>query len=172
MNRYVALLRAVNVGGSGKLPMAALKAMCEEAHFANVRTYLASGNVLFSSVLGEAKIKAMIEEKLLAYFGKAVRVLVRSGDEMAAVFAKNPYRNAVPNQVVALFLDSTPASDAHTNISGRKSEQLSLGVREIYIHYGEGQAASRLVIPAAHFGTARNMNTIEKIATMLAEMPQ
>jgi len=49
MNAFVALLRAVNVGGTGKLPMTELKAMCEEAGFKSVRTYIASGNVVFTS---------------------------------------------------------------------------------------------------------------------------
>jgi uncharacterized protein (DUF1697 family) len=170
MNHYVALLRAVNVGGTAKLPMAELKAMCEAAGFANVRTYIASGNVLFSSALAEAKVKAAIETKLLAYFGKPVGVLVRTGEEMAAVLANNPYANAAPNRVVALFLDAKPASDAHTNATGRNGEALALGAREIYIHYGEGMAESKLKHPAAQIGTARNMNTIAKLTAMLAEM--
>ena len=48
MNAYVALLRAVNVGGTGKLPMTQLKAMCEAAGFLSVQTYIASGNVVFN----------------------------------------------------------------------------------------------------------------------------
>ena len=54
MTKYVALLRAVNVGGTGKLPMAELRAMCESIGFAKVRTYIASGNVVFESELHEA----------------------------------------------------------------------------------------------------------------------
>ena len=57
MPRYVALLRAVNVGGTGKLPMTELKAMCGDEGFADVETYIASGNVVFSSKLGAAKVK-------------------------------------------------------------------------------------------------------------------
>ncbi|HEY0489493.1 MAG TPA: DUF1697 domain-containing protein, partial [Telluria sp.] len=53
MTTFIALLRAVNVGGTGKLPMTELKAMCEAAGFTNVRTYIASGNVVFDSALAE-----------------------------------------------------------------------------------------------------------------------
>ena len=56
MTHYIALLRAVNVGGTSKLPMSELKAMCETAGFADVRTYIASGNVLFTSKLGESAV--------------------------------------------------------------------------------------------------------------------
>ena len=60
MSVHVALLRAVNVGGTGKLPMTELKAMCVDAGFADVETYIASGNVVFSSRLGAAKVKAAL----------------------------------------------------------------------------------------------------------------
>jgi uncharacterized protein (DUF1697 family) len=56
MTRYIALLRAVNVGGTGKLPMAELRSMCESVGFTNVRTYIASGNVVFDSKLAEASV--------------------------------------------------------------------------------------------------------------------
>ena len=58
MSVYIALLRAVNVGGTGKLPMAELKAFCEELGFTKVRTYIASGNVVFESAKSEKAIKA------------------------------------------------------------------------------------------------------------------
>ncbi|MEQ1511028.1 MAG: DUF1697 domain-containing protein, partial [Sphingopyxis sp.] len=78
MTSYVALLRAVNVGGTGKLPMGELKAMGEACGFANVRTWIASGNVLFESMLDEAGVKAALEARLAAYAGKHVPVLVRT----------------------------------------------------------------------------------------------
>lgn len=57
MSTYIALLRAVNVGGTGKLPMADLKAMCVELGFGKVQTYIASGNVVLQSKLSEAKLR-------------------------------------------------------------------------------------------------------------------
>jgi len=63
---YVALLRAVNVGGTGKLPMAELTRIGEEAGFAQVRTYIASGNLLFDSDKEEATVKAALEARLEA----------------------------------------------------------------------------------------------------------
>ena len=58
---FVALLRAVNVGGTGKLPMGDLKGLCEKAGFRNVRTYIASGNVVAERDGGEAEAKAALE---------------------------------------------------------------------------------------------------------------
>jgi uncharacterized protein (DUF1697 family) len=167
---FVVLLRAVNVGGTGKLPMAELKAMCESAGFAKVRTYIASGNVVLESKTSEAKVKAALEAKLKAYAGKPVSVLVRTAAEMAALVKKNPFAKAPPNRTVAVFLDAPPAADALEHASGRKDEEMRLGEREIFIHYPSGQGASRLRIPAAAAGTARNMNTIAKLAAMAAEI--
>jgi uncharacterized protein (DUF1697 family) len=61
---YIALLRAVNVGGTGKLPMTTLRAMCGEAGFSRVRTYIASGNVVFASPRPESQVKAVLEAAL------------------------------------------------------------------------------------------------------------
>lgn len=167
-NLFIALLRAVNVGGTGKLPMAELKKLCEQCGFAEVRTYIASGNVLFKSALTEARVRAALEAALEAWAGKPVGVLVRSAAEMAAVRDANPFAEAAPNRVVAIFLDAPPPADALEQLSGRGSEQLALGAREIYVHYGEGMADSKLKIAAAKTGTARNMNTVAKLAEMAA----
>ena len=77
MNAYIALLRAVNVGGTGKLPMTELKAMCETAGFKSVRTYIASGNVVFASTKSESQVKVALEAALAKYAGKPVGVMVR-----------------------------------------------------------------------------------------------
>jgi uncharacterized protein (DUF1697 family) len=169
MGSFVALLRAVNVGGTGKLPMSDLKEMCEELGFGGVRTYIASGNVVFTSRKSEAAIKTALERRLEAYAHKPVGVLVRSADEMAQVLADNPFPKAAPNRVMAVFLDHAPPPDTLTGVRGQRDEQIRLGRREIYIHYGEGMAKSKLVIAAARTGTARNMNTVATLARMAAE---
>ncbi len=170
MNAYVALLRAVNVGGTGKLPMTELKAMCEAAGFRTVRTYIASGNVVFQTNKIEDQVKAILEEKLAAYAGKPVGVMVRTAAEMAAVLAGNPFQKMPGNRTVAFFLDQAPAKDALVSVSNLSSEQLRLGTREIYVYYPDGMGNSRLRIPAAKNGTARNMNTIAKLAEMAADL--
>jgi len=164
MTKYVALLRAVNVSGSGKLPMTELVSMCESSGFVNPRTYIASGNVVFESKLSEAAVKAKLERCLATYAGKPVEVMVRTGPEMSAVLAKNPFKSRPPNQTVAIFLDERPPKDTLKTITGQGDEEVALGAREIYVHYGEGMGRSKLKIPAAKKGTARNMNTIAKLA--------
>ncbi|MBX3501208.1 MAG: DUF1697 domain-containing protein [Alphaproteobacteria bacterium] len=170
MTVYIALLRAVNVGGTGLLPMAELRAICEASGFAQVRTYIASGNVVFSARPSAAKVKALLEERLQARAGKPVRVAVRTADEMDAVLKANPFPDAPARRVVAIFLDEAPPADALSRARGRGSEEMRLGVREIYVRYGEDMGRSKLDIPAARPGTARNMNTIAKLVEM-AQLP-
>jgi uncharacterized protein (DUF1697 family) len=169
MTRYVALLRAVNVGGAGKLPMTELKSMCDSSGFANARTYIASGNVVFESKLAEAAVKAKLEKCLASYAGKSVDVMVRTGPEMAAVLAANPFKSRAANATVAIFLDERPPKEALKAITGQDAEEVAVGAREIYVHYGAGMARTKLKIPAAKRGTARNMNTVAKLAEWAKE---
>jgi uncharacterized protein (DUF1697 family) len=166
MDTYVSLLRAVNVGGTGKLAMADLRAMCMDAGFARVRTYIASGNVVLDSVGPASTVKTELEARLSAWAGRHVGVVVRTAGEMAAVLSANPFPEAAPNRTVAIFLDEPPPADALAQTSGQDGEEIRLGAREIFVHYGPGMANSKLRIPAAAAGTARNMNTVAKLAEM------
>jgi uncharacterized protein (DUF1697 family) len=170
MTAYIALLRAVNVTGNNKLPMAELKSMCEHLGFSKVKTYIASGNVVFVSSKSEAQVKQALEKAVEAYAGKPLGVLVRTAAEMAAVLAANPFQDAPTNKTVAFFLDAPPpanAAEAATNVA---QEQIKPGLREIYIYYPEGQGQSKLKLPAVKYGTARNMNTVAKLAEMAASL--
>jgi uncharacterized protein (DUF1697 family) len=169
MTVYVALLRAVNVGGTGKLPMSELRAMCEAAGFAKVRTYIASGNVVFESRLGAASVKKKLEGALETCAGKPVGVLVRSGAELAAVLADNPFSSAPPNRTVVIFLDAPPPANVLASVSGRQSEEIALGTRELYVHFANGIGKSKLKIPLASAGTARNMNTVARLVEWTSE---
>ena len=168
MTSFIALLRAVNVGGTGKLAMADLKAMCEAAGFDSVRTFIASGNVVFQSKLDETAVRKELEARLLAHAGKPVSVMVRTAAEMAEVLASNPFPHTPANRTMAIFLDAAPPGDALASVSGCVNEEVGLGRREIYVYYGGNMARSTLKIPAAKSGTARNMNTVAKIASMAA----
>lgn len=170
MPGYVALLRAVNVGGTGKLAMSDLKAMCEAEGFANVETYIASGNVVFGTRAGAAQVKAALEARLRDYAGKPVGVIVRTAGEMAAVLRSNPFPDHPANRTVAIFLDAPPPDDALDHVRGRDDEELRLGAREIYVAYGAGMGRSKLRIPAAAQGTARNINTVARLSKMAAAL--
>jgi uncharacterized protein (DUF1697 family) len=166
---HIALLRAVNVGGTGKLPMADLKALCEGCGFRDVRTYIASGNVVLSSAKTPAQVKAALEKALLQYAGKPVGVIVRSAEELGRALEAQPFREAAPNRAVIIFLDAPPPTDTLARVSHQAGEEIALGEREIYVHYGDGMRDSRLKIPAAHAGTARNLNTVARLLQMARE---
>ena len=166
--RYVALLRAVNVGGTGALPMAGLRALCIEVGFERVETYIASGNVVFESEAAPSTAKAALEGRLLAHAGKPICVVMRSAAEIAAVVAGNPFVDVAPKLVHAIFLDAPPPRNALERAVGRNDELLRLGEREIFVCYPNGMGRSRLKIPAAATGTARNMNTVARLAEIAA----
>jgi uncharacterized protein (DUF1697 family) len=170
MTGYVALLRAVNVGGTGKLPMTTLIALCEAVGLTEVRTYIASGNVVFRSDRSEAEIRAALEDRLHAYAGKSVGVVVRTATEVADVLARNPFADAPGNRVMALFVDGPLPADPLDGVTGAKDEEIRLGKRELFVFYPSGMAATRLRIPSEKNGTARNMNTVAKLAEMAATL--
>jgi uncharacterized protein (DUF1697 family) len=170
MPRYIALLRSVNVGGAGKLPMAELKAICFAAGFRRVETLIASGNVAFDSDASPIDIRSALAERLRAHAGKPVGVFLRDRGEIRAVLEQNPFAERAADRTVAIFLDGPPPRDALEHVRYRRDEESRLGAREIYVHYPSGQGRSRLIIPAAEGGTARNMNTVARLVA-LAEKP-
>jgi uncharacterized protein (DUF1697 family) len=168
MTAYVALLRAVNVAGTGKLPMAELRAIAEDLEFASVRTYIASGNLLFESDKSESEVKAALEKRLEAYAGKLIPVLVRTATEIAAVYAADPFPDAHGSRHMVYFLDNAPAPDTIATARDQAGERIALGTREIYVDYGEGIRFTKLKMAATKVGTARNMNTVVKLVAMMS----
>ena len=168
MTSYVALLRAMNVAGTGKLPMAELRRIGEQCGFANVRTFIASGNLLFDSDLGETEARARIEAGLQQYFGKSVPVFVRTAAELAATAAANPFDDDKPSRVMAHFIEEEPVEAMLAEARDVVGERMALGPRSISVSYGDGIGKTRLKLPAVKHGTARNMNSVAKMAAMLA----
>lgn len=146
--------------------MTELASICESAGFTNVTTYIASGNVVFESAGGEANVKSALEQRLAVYIGKPIGVLVRTREQLEAVLHGNPFPGASPSATVAIFLDEPPNADAIEELAGRRDEEVALGVREIYVHYASGIGGSKLKVPAARAGTARNMNTVAKLVQL------
>ena len=170
MTSYVALLRGVNLMGGTTLRMADLKAIAEDLGFESPRTFIASGNLLFSSSKTERAVKSALEAAVKKHMSRDVGVMVRTAEEMAEVAANNPFAEAPGNMVVAIFLDEAPPKDALDQAKNVADERMALGTREIYVHYPSGQGRSRLSIPAAAKGTARNMNSVRKMAEMAEEV--
>jgi uncharacterized protein (DUF1697 family) len=166
MTSYVALLRAVNVAGTGKLPMEDLRAMAKALGFARVRTFIASGNLLFESALSEGDVKDALETKLEHFAGKPVPIFVRTAAEMAAVHAADPFPDAHGSRHMVYFLDTAPPADTIEGARDQRGERIALGLREIYVDYGEGIRFTKLKLAATKISTGRNMNTVAKLTQM------
>ncbi len=165
-NTFVAFLRAVNVGGTGKLPMSDLKAMCENLGFENVKTYIASGNVLFQTSLAEDRCKKKLEQRLMEYAGKELAVFIRTPHALKTLVEQNPFQHEAGNRTVAILIDQDLCQEDLHDIKHQVQEKIVLGERTVYVFYGDGMADSKLVIPAAKQGTARNLNTMTKLCEM------
>jgi uncharacterized protein (DUF1697 family) len=176
----VALLRAVNVGGHGKVSMAELRDGLDGRGFAGVRTLMQTGNLIIPSPPAEgAKLEALLERELEAGLGLATDVYVRSSAELAEVIAKNPFPEEAkrdPSHLLVIFR-KTPAEDAllraiRATITAR--ERVEAVGRHLYIVYPDGIGRSRLKVPEKKAdpntrGTGRNWNTLLKLAAELNE---
>jgi uncharacterized protein (DUF1697 family) len=96
-------------------------------------------------------------------------VIIRTAAEMAKVVVDNPFPDRSASWTVAIFLDHAPPADALKGVKGQANEEIRSSAREVYVHYPDGIGRSKLRIPAARDGTARNMNTVAKLASMAAE---
>ena len=142
--------------------------MCEEAGFESVRTYIASGNVVFESDDEPGRVKEILETRLADYAGNRIDVLVRSAREMRDLVAANPFPNEPGNKVAVLFLDRRPPTDLDSIVSGQEGERFVPAAQEIFVHYPEGLGRSRLSFGRDLVGTTRNMNTVTKLAELAA----
>lgn len=166
----VALIRALNVGGTGKLTMAELRALCEQVGLVSPTTYIQTGNVIFSSPFTPLEAKARLEAALASRLGaQSHRVLIRTPSELSALVAANPFPEAAPNQVLIVFLDEAPNQAEARAIESLRPpgrEALVLRGRELFIHYPDGMGRSKLVTPLTVVGTGRNLNTVAKLAAL------
>jgi uncharacterized protein (DUF1697 family) len=170
MKVFVALLRAINLGGTGKLTMTELKGVCDELGFKDARTYIQTGNVIFRSALAEPTVKAKLEKALAPKLGKSHAALVRTRSELESIIRRNPFKSAVASRVLVLFLDEAPARDAFSDLRIPGREKVKLDGREVYIHYPDGMGRSKLKLPLTESGTGRNLNTVVKLAALSAEL--
>lgn len=172
MTGYVALLRGVNLAASSTLRMADLKAIAADLELGNARTYVASGNLLFTSDKPEGELRRLLEKELRARTGRDVRVMVRTAKEMEAVVRANPFADTPAKSLLVFFLNEKPPADLLAAVRNKaEDERIGAGRREVFVAYGErGIGRSRLRIPAVEAGTARNMNTVAKLAELAREM--
>lgn len=167
MTTYIALLRAVNVGGTGKLAMADLANACSELGFQEVKTYIQSGNVVFRATQSTAAVREKLEASLARMMGKPVNVIVRTASEMRNVLEGNPFPSATPAKIGVLFLSEGEPEPLLRTVSAPGGEELRRGDKVLYIYYPDGMGKSKLKLPALRGpATMRNINTVAKLVQM------
>jgi uncharacterized protein (DUF1697 family) len=173
---HIALLRAVNVGGRS-LKMASLIALANDLGFENPRTLLQSGNLVFESrERGDAKLEQRLEAEAEKRFGFPVDFMLRTATEWRGLVAANPYPEAArddPAHLLAMPLKTAPAAGALDALRAaiKGPEQVEIDGRDAYLVYPAGIGRSKLTITVIerHLGvrgTARNWNTVLKLAEM------
>ena len=183
MPTHVALLRGINVGGSSKVAMPALRELVVSLGHQDVATYIQSGNVVLTprAGTGEGSLVTELEEAIAGSLGVRCRVVVVSREELARVIRDTPYPDeANPRAVHALFLPEAPAPDAAERTAAAQRQAAAKGSRDtatlvgrvLYLHTPEGFGRSELAVqlgragglmaPAAG-GTARNWATVTKL---------
>ena len=178
MNRHVALLRGINVGGKNLIKMPALKDAFEADGFGNVSTYIQSGNVLFESPgKGGTALARRIEAMLESTFGIPLVVVVRSRAQMRAIVDRAPRgfgSDASRYRYNVLFLrDPLTAREAMKSISTKEGvDQAHVGMGVLYFSYLTARASqsrlSRIVsLPVYKDMTIRNWNTTTKLLGLL-----
>ena len=163
---FIAFLRAVNVGGTGKLTMSELRELCGNCGFARVTTYIQSGNVVFSSRLDRSKVQRKLSSALRARMGRPVGVYVRTPAELDAIIRRNPFKQAAPNRLLVMFLDRAPPPHVLADLVIPGREEVRLAGREAFVQYPDGMGRSKLKLPFAKDATGRNLNTVRKVLAL------
>jgi uncharacterized protein (DUF1697 family) len=169
---HVAMLRGINVGGRRKVPMADLRALLTDAGYADVRTYVQSGNIVLSASLKAAEVERSLSELISERFGFDVPVIVRSRAQLAAVVKADPLGDVADNEkrYVVTFLSAKPSAEVVRKLEelARDSETLAASGRELYTWHPDGQAGSKLAtaLTGKALGvnaTARNWTTVRTL---------
>ena len=176
---YIALLRAINVGGNAKVAMADLKTLLADLGYANPQTLLQTGNLIFQAkATSSEKLEARVEQALTKQLSLTTDVLVRTADEWSQAIAANPFAKEAasdPSHLLIMPLKSAPTKqavkDLQTAIHGR--ETVAAVGRDLYIVYPDGIGRSKLTNKLIETrlsmrGTGRNWNTALKIAALVA----
>jgi len=172
--RWVAFLRAVNLGATNKVPMAELRARLVAAGYEGARTYIASGNVLLDGPAGRAELGATLERLVADAFGVSTTVILRKPRELSATLTARPFGGDTAQTYVA-FLAARPAKAAAARLAAADpdADRAVLAGREVYLRLPRGvhspglsvaRVESLLGVPA----TLRNWRTVVALAELAA----
>jgi uncharacterized protein (DUF1697 family) len=169
---YVAFLRGINLGSTNKISMPELRALAEGLGYAEVRTYINSGNLIFTATKRPATLEREISSAIAERIGPKIDVTVRTLAQLEQIVADNPYPDGNPSQVTVAFLTKPPPADAQVKVAAvaAEHEPFTIAGTQVYVHYSHGIGTSRLAEKfSAIIGvsaTVRNIRTVTKIIEM------
>ncbi len=173
----VALLRGINVGGKNKLPMKDLAAIFAQAGCADVRTYIQSGNVIFTcNEAAMEKLPSLVTAAIAQRHGLKVPVVMRTLAEMDKLVRGNPFiaAGAPEHELHVMFLAAAPAPGNAAKLEPKRfsPDQFEWCGREIYLRLPNGMGKSKITnayfdFKLATVSTARNWRTVNKLLEMM-----
>ncbi len=166
MTTYVAMLRAVNEGGRGKLTMEDLLALCAPLGLDNIRLHGTAGNIVFDSGKTERSLCQAIDRAVGAKLRRPTGVLMRTGEELRAIVEANPFPDSRFRLVGVMFLPKALPVRLLTELDLGGPEDVRMIGREIYVHYPDGMGRSKMKIPFAADGTTRDLSTVSQLAKL------
>lgn len=176
MTRQVGFLRGINVGGNNRIAMADLRALVTEIGYADVTTYLQSGNVLYTAKVAPAKAAAQISTAIASTLGLQIPVVCRTKAELASTVAHDPMGSLAhnPARYLIVFLDQVPTAEALERLAAVDAgdDVITLVGRDLYVWMPDSIHASKVTAALARnvlkvTWTGRNWNTVTKVAELL-----
>jgi uncharacterized protein (DUF1697 family) len=174
--RHVFLFRAVNVGGTAKLPMAALRALAAELGATDVQTYIASGNLIAAPPGDPLAFAARLEAEVEARFGFHREVIVRDAAALRAARDAHPFPIVDPRFSYLVPLTAAPADPTTAADVPSGDDEWALVGTDLHIRYAHGAGRAeldlnRLLRALGVIGTARNLRTVDALLALLDRQP-
>lgn len=172
MTSYAAFLRAINLGPTNKVSMPRLRALAEELGYGEVRTYINSGNLLFTATGTDLELTEALERAITVEFGLRIDVAVRTTDRLRALLRQNPFPDGDPSQVTVAFLTGPPAAEAEQRVAALATTQESFvfSGSEVWVNYRQGLGTSKLALQFTKAvgvsATVRNLRTVAKVVDL------
>lgn len=179
MTRSVLLLRAVNVSGRNRVPMARLREVLAP-RLGEVSTYIASGNIVCEHPARPATACTDVRALILDEFAVDTPVILRTHEELEGALEAQPFTDAADRMLHAMFLEGRPRGGAVEALQDRlvTGERIALIGHDLWIDYGAGGVQGTRLTKAALdkalgvAGTARNLRTVRKLAELTADRPR
>lgn len=178
MTDFVALIRAINVGANRKLPMAELRALCEELGYDRPETYIQSGNLIVGANADQGTVADALEKGIATRFGCSVPVIVRAAPAWNGYAEGNPFtgeEGVLPKMLHLILARKAPPANAADRLEpyARAGERIRLAGDALWIDYGENGVGRSKLSPAVIDravgapATGRNLNTVRKLQDMI-----